>query len=61
MTTFLLTALGAVLVIEGLVYTLAPSLIDKILEALRDIPLPTRRLVGALMVVVGCILLRLAF
>ena len=35
----LLTAIGLVLVIEGLVYALAPSLVERMLEALRQMPL----------------------
>ena len=44
--TDLLTALALVLVIEGLVYALAPSLVERVLEALRLMPVETRRLLG---------------
>lgn len=35
-----------VLIFEGLAYALAPSLIERLLEAMRDMPLDMRRLVG---------------
>ncbi len=45
------------LVIEGLVYALAPSLVERMLEALREMPLDTRRVLGLATVVTGvCIL-----
>jgi uncharacterized protein YjeT (DUF2065 family) len=39
-----------VLVFEGLVYALAPSLVERLLEALRDTPIDSRRMVG-----IGCV------
>lgn len=42
----LFLALGLVLIVEGLVYALAPSLVEQLLEALRALPVETRRLVG---------------
>ena len=39
-------ALGLVLIVEGLVYALAPSLVEQLLAALRELPVETRRLVG---------------
>ena len=51
-----LLALGLVLVVEGLVYALAPSLIDQMLAALAAIPPEARRLMGALALVTGLIL-----
>ena len=53
-------ALGLVLIVEGLVWVLAPSLIEQMLEALRAIPEPARRQVGALALVSGLILLWIA-
>lgn len=50
-------ALGLVLIVEGLVYVLAPSAVERLLEALRSIPVEARRQVGALTVVVGLLLL----
>ncbi len=55
-----LLALGLVLLIEGLVYGLAPSLVEQMLEALRALPENARRLLGALAVVGGLALIWLA-
>lgn len=38
--------IALVLIIEGLAYALAPSLIERMLEAMRDMPLDMRRLIG---------------
>ena len=48
-----LLALGLVLIVEGLVYALAPSLVEDLLEALRAMPPEARRLVGLLALVIG--------
>jgi len=48
-----LLALGLVLIVEGLVYALAPSLVEDLLEALRSIPPEARRLIGLLALVTG--------
>ncbi|MBV7397015.1 DUF2065 domain-containing protein [Mameliella sediminis] len=56
----ILLGIGMVLVIEGLVYVLAPHLVERLLEALRQIPLDQRRLLGALTLVTGLIVLWLA-
>lgn len=53
----ILLAFGLVLIVEGLAYALAPSLVERMLEALRSIPEPVRRLVGLLCVVSGFVLL----
>lgn len=53
-------ALGLVLILEGLVWTLAPSLLEQMLEALRTLPIPDRRVVGLLAVTFGMILLWIA-
>ena len=53
-------ALGLVLIVEGLAWVLAPSLIERLLEALRALPLPVRRQIGALALVSGLILLWVA-
>ncbi|MCZ7674795.1 MAG: DUF2065 domain-containing protein [Roseovarius sp.] len=52
----LLLAVGLVLVVEGLVYALAPSLVEQMLAALRALPTDQRRLIG-----LGAIALGLAF
>ncbi|WP_299729774.1 DUF2065 domain-containing protein [uncultured Tateyamaria sp.] len=54
-------ALGLVMVVEGLAYALAPSLIERVLEALRSLPIPARRQFGLLVAVSGLICLWLAF
>ncbi|MCR9157403.1 MAG: DUF2065 domain-containing protein [Rhodobacteraceae bacterium] len=46
MTQTILTGIAMVLILEGLAYALAPSLIERMLEAMRAMPLETRRLVG---------------
>lgn len=55
-----LLALGLVLIVEGLVYVLAPSLVEDLLEALRAMPPEARRLIGALALVLGLILVWIA-
>ncbi len=49
-TAFL--ALGLVLIIEGLAYSLAPSLIERMLQALAETPEQARRIMGALSIVI---------
>lgn len=51
-----LLALGLVLLLEGLVYVLAPSLVEEMLRALRALPPEVRRMIGALMMVLGLLL-----
>jgi len=53
-------ALGLVLIVEGLVWVLAPSLVEQLLETLRALPEPARRQFGALALVIGLILLWVA-
>ncbi|TDE41243.1 DUF2065 domain-containing protein [Antarcticimicrobium sediminis] len=53
-------ALGLVLIVEGLAWWLAPSLIEQLLEMLRALPVPARRQIGALALVAGLILLWIA-
>ncbi|WP_424830961.1 DUF2065 domain-containing protein [Ruegeria sp.] len=57
----ILLALGLVLIVEGLAYALAPSLIERMLEALRALPEQARRLMGLLCVVSGLALLWAAY
>jgi len=52
-----LLAIGLVLIIEGLVWALAPSLVEQMLEALRSLPEPNRRQIGVLAMVFGLIFL----
>nr|WP_309501721.1 DUF2065 domain-containing protein [uncultured Roseovarius sp.] len=49
-------ALGLVLIVEGLVYALAPQLVERMLEALRAIPPEARRTLGLLALVTGLML-----
>ncbi len=60
MSTILL-ALGLVMIIEGLAYALAPSLVERMLEMLRSLPEAAVRQVGWLVVVSGAILVWLAY
>lgn len=46
MTQTILTGIAMVLILEGLAYALAPSLIERMLEAMRAMPLEMRRLIG---------------
>jgi uncharacterized protein YjeT (DUF2065 family) len=52
----ILMGLGMVLVIEGLVFALAPSRLEDLLEALSAIPPETRRLIGLVAVALGAVL-----
>ena len=54
-------ALGSVMILEGLVYALAPSLLEQMLELLRRLPQAALRQMGALVVVAGLMLVWLAF
>jgi len=52
-----LLALGLVLLVEGLIYALAPSLVEQMLVALAAIPPEARRLLGLLALVIGLALI----
>ena len=52
-----LLAIGLVLIVEGLVWVLAPSLIEQMLEALRALPEQNRRQIGVLAMVFGLVFL----
>ena len=58
---WILLALGCVLIVEGLAYVLAPSLIERVLQVLRSLPESTRRQFGALALVSGLICVWFAF
>ncbi|WP_339765806.1 DUF2065 domain-containing protein [uncultured Pseudosulfitobacter sp.] len=58
---WVLMALGLVLIVEGLAYALAPSLIERVLELLRSLPEGMRRQVGVLALVSGLLLVWAAF
>ncbi len=57
---WVLLGLGLVLVIEGLVFALAPSRLDEALDLLRQIPPDTRRLLGLGAVALGVLLVWIA-
>ncbi|QXT40924.1 DUF2065 domain-containing protein [Gymnodinialimonas ceratoperidinii] len=52
----ILMGLGMVLVIEGLVFALAPSRLEDLLRAMQAIPPETRRLIGLGAVAAGAVL-----
>ncbi len=60
MGSTILLALGLVLVIEGLVYALAPSLVEQMLETLKAMSHDMRRKAGLGAVAVGVVLVWLA-
>ncbi len=49
----LLTALGLVFVIEGLVLALFPTYVDRVAEMLSEVPPETRRLIGLIAIAGG--------
>ncbi len=55
-----LLCLGLVLILEGLVFALAPSRVEDMLEAMRAMPMEARRLIGLIALVAGSGLLALA-
>ena len=61
MIAFILLAIGVVMVFEGLVYALAPSLLERMLEALRNIPATAVRQIGGLVIVAGLLCIWGAF
>lgn len=54
---YLLFGLGFALVLEGLVYALAPGLVENLLATLRALPPDTRRLIGLVAMSIGAIFL----
>ncbi|MEY8801609.1 DUF2065 family protein [Leisingera sp. XS_AS12] len=58
---FILLALGLVLIAEGLVYALAPSLVERLLEMLRSLSEEQRRNAGLAALALGLVLVWLAF
>ena len=59
MISTILYGLGLVLVIEGLVYVLAPHFVEKMLVSLKEMRNEQRRLVGACMALLGGLILLL--
>ncbi len=60
MITHILLAIGLVMVVEGLVFALAPSRLDELVKALEQIPFETRRMLGLACVAGGVVLVWLA-
>lgn len=58
---WVLMALGLVMIVEGLAYALAPSLIERVLEMLRSLSEGMRRQMGLLALVSGLLLVWAAF
>ena len=56
----ILIGLAAVLIVEGLVYLLAPDALEALLKALKTLSISARRKTGALLCLGGCILLALS-
>ena len=54
--TALLLALGLVLIVEGLVYALAPSIIEQLLAALAGLPEDQRRFFGLACLAIGLVM-----
>jgi len=59
--SLILLALGLVMIFEGLVYALAPSLLERMLETLRQMPEAAVRQLGFLVIVGGLIFVWVAF
>ena len=59
--SIILLALGLVLILEGLAWALAPSIIEQVLEMLRSLPESARRQIGLLAMVGGLMLVWMAF
>jgi hypothetical protein len=55
-----LLAIGLVLIVEGLVYALAPSLVEDLLDMLKTLPQETRRLMGLAALAFGVLLVCVA-
>mgnify|MGYP001801472517 CR=1 FL=1 len=59
--SLLLLAIGLVMIFEGLVYALAPALLERMLEILRAMPEAAESQIGVLVVVFGLICVWVAF
>jgi len=57
---YILLAIGLVLILEGLVYALAPSIVEDLLEALKSLSLEQRRMVGLGALALGAVFLWIA-
>jgi hypothetical protein len=59
MITTLLWGIGVLMLVEGAAYLIAPSLIERVLNILAGTSIQQRRMLGALMALVGSLLLYL--
>ena len=59
MITSLIWGFGVILLVEGAVYIVAPSLIERVLKILAGTSIQQRRMIGAFMALVGSSLLYL--
>ena len=53
----ILVMLAGALMVEGLAYALAPSLVERLLEALAAMPIETRRTLGLVTAATGIVIL----
>lgn len=60
MITTAFLALGLVLIVEGLAYALAPSLVERLLAALRAMPEDQRRMLGIVAMATGLVFVWIA-
>jgi len=60
MIATIVLALGLVLILEGLAYALAPSLVEQMLAVLRAMPVPLRRWIGLGAIALGVLLVWIA-
>ncbi len=56
MLTAILLGIGMVLVIEGLVFALAPSRLEDLLRMMAQIPPETRRIIGLVAIALGVLI-----
>ncbi|MEL6531763.1 MAG: DUF2065 domain-containing protein [Pseudomonadota bacterium] len=56
MVDALLLGLGMVLVIEGLIFVLAPQRLEDLISLMQQIPVETRRLIGLAAIAGGAVL-----
>lgn len=56
----ILFGLGLVLVIEGLVFALAPSRLEDLVKAIAELSQEKRRMIGLLALAIGIVLIKLS-
>lgn len=61
MASYVIFALGLVILIEGLVFALAPSLLDELLNALQEMSISKRRQFGLVACALGLCFLAMSF